>query len=82
MLAVTDMQFHEGRIVEQRPILVLIFRTQQTFVIRNTATNEVVEGGESNIYNVHYIAAIGRNEEMNEWQVEEIHMAGRAETSF
>lgn len=83
ILELRNCDLVQARMMEQGPVLIYTFSTQQVVCVRD-ATGAIREGGEDNVQRVLYILAMRRDpgnfDPLGAWQVMEFTMAGSVET--
>jgi len=75
ILDLKDVDLAMAKMIDERPVLVFTFNTQQITVMRDNQ-GKIVEGKEDDVENVHYVMAVLKEKEFNPftngWKVLEI----------
>jgi predicted lipid-binding transport protein (Tim44 family) len=72
-----------AKMIDERPMLIFSFNTQQVTVIRDKS-GKIVEGSEDDVERVHYVIAMVKDKELNPitggWKVMEIGIQASMKT--
>lgn len=83
ILELRNCDLAAARVMEQGPVLIFTFYTQQVICVRD-ATGAIREGGEDHVERVVYVLAMRRDpsnfDPLGAWEVLELSMAGSMET--
>lgn len=83
ILEMKQVEMAMAKMIEERPVLVFTFNTQETTVLRDNS-GKIVEGSEDDIERVYYVAAVVKDQEYNEitagWKVTEIGIQTKLKT--